>query len=73
SPTKEPVERWFCIRVFTRSMGYTAVAPVAAEQTNVHHLFKSSFPRKKIEIYMPQIKRKLQHGRSFIFYVCSVR
>ena len=29
SPASEP--RWFCRRVFTRSIGYTAVAPVARE------------------------------------------
>lgn len=35
SPTKEPVERWFCIRVFTRSIGYTAVAPVATHRQQI--------------------------------------
>ncbi|KAG7275205.1 hypothetical protein CRUP_012993 [Coryphaenoides rupestris] len=30
SPTREPLVRWFCMRVFTRSMGYTTVAPTAS-------------------------------------------
>ena len=31
SPAKVP--RWFCIRVLTRSMGYTAVAPAAVVES----------------------------------------
>lgn len=32
SPTSDP-DLWFCIRVFTRSMGYTKVAPVATHDS----------------------------------------
>ncbi|TNN53153.1 hypothetical protein EYF80_036614 [Liparis tanakae] len=45
SPTKEPVERWFCMRVFTRSMGYTAVAPVAAEHKHMENSRECSYGR----------------------------
>lgn len=42
SPINEPV-RWFCIRVFTKSIGYTAVAPTAENMKYVHKFpFKSS-------------------------------
>ena len=42
SPTKD-VERWFWSLVLTRSMGYTAVAPVADERKGNIHIVNSEY------------------------------
>lgn len=41
SPSKNPLDLFFCMQVFTRSMVYTAVAPVASQDNRVNVSIKS--------------------------------
>ena len=51
SPGRDP--RWFCMRVLTRSMGYTAVAPVA-ERVEREMIFEHTLGNTNLQQQIPE-------------------